>query len=161
MTAAPEPRARLALVAIHPSLHMVGAPRRSGSAILGNVPRSPTHQLAYHRCILPVGTTTLCPQNEAKTYVQLSLSYSTHHGEMHRYNDDPDRQHGGPKELSNPRPPILWLSPQAQEKKTRSPGPLDGNDQDLGQSSFTTTKHFRFRHRSPDAGRWSFGVHNQ
>ena len=151
MTAAPEPRTRLALVAIHPSLSMVVAPQRSGTVTLGNVPHSPTHYLAYHRRIRPTGTTTLHPQSKAKTYVQLSLSYSSQHCKMHRYNDDPDRQHEGPKTLSNPRTPILRLLPQVQEKKTRLSSLPDGNDHDLGQQSHTITRHFRFRHTTPDA----------
>ena len=79
MTAAQEPRARLALVAVHPSFPMVVAPQRSGTVTLGNVPRGPTRRLADRRRIRPAGTTTLYPQIEAKTYVPLSLSSSMHH----------------------------------------------------------------------------------
>ena len=61
MTATPEPRGRLALVAIHPSLTMVVAPQRNGTVTLGNVPCGPTYRLAYHRCICAAGTTTLYP----------------------------------------------------------------------------------------------------
>ena len=151
MTAAPELRACSDLVAIHPSFPMVVVPRRSGTVTLGDVPRGTTHRLAYHRCIRPAGTTTLCPQSEAKTYVRLSLSSSVHHCEMRRYDDGPDRQHEGAKTLSNPRTPILRLSPQAQEKKTCLQRPSDGYDHDMGQPLFTITRHFRFRCTSPDA----------
>ena len=61
MTATPGPRARLALVAIHPSLLMVVAPRRNGTVTLCNVPRGPIHRLAYPRRVRAAGTTTLCP----------------------------------------------------------------------------------------------------
>ena len=61
MTAAPEPRAHLALVAVHPSFPMVVAPRRSGTVTLGNVSHGPTCRLADNRHIRPAGTTTLYP----------------------------------------------------------------------------------------------------
>ena len=88
MTATPELRARLVLVAIHPSLTMVVAPRRNGTVTLGNVHRGPTHRLAYHRCIRATGTTTLCPLNEAKASVLLTLPYAMHNSKMRSYNHD-------------------------------------------------------------------------
>ena len=61
MTAAPEPRTHLALVASHPSLTMVVAPRRTGTVTPRNVPCSPTHRLAYPGHTRATGITTLCP----------------------------------------------------------------------------------------------------
>ena len=85
MTAAPEPRTSLALVAT------VVAPQRIRPVTLGNVSHGLTHRLACHRHIHPAGITTLCPQSKEKTYVQHHLPFSSHHCEMRRYNDDLDR----------------------------------------------------------------------
>ena len=61
MTAAPEPRTHLALVAHHPSLSMVVAPRRLGTVTPGGVPYSPAHRLVYPGHTHTTGINTLCP----------------------------------------------------------------------------------------------------
>ena len=144
MTAAPEPKNHLALVAVHPTLTMVVAPRRFRTIAFGNVTCIPTHRLACPGHTRATGITTLCPKTKAKASVQLSLPAANSHLEMHSDDHDVDWQHEGPSKFSHPGTLILRLSQQAQEKKARTPWPIDWNAHDLGQPSFTNTRYLRF-----------------
>ena len=76
MTAAPEPRARLALVDIHLAFPVVVAPRRSGTVTLGDVPRGPTHHLAYHRRIRPANHYLMSPKRSKNLCAALSFLFN-------------------------------------------------------------------------------------
>ena len=69
MTAAPEPKTHLGLVAVHPSHTMVVAPRRLGTIAFGNVTCVPAHRLACPGHTRATGSTTLCPKKKTKASV--------------------------------------------------------------------------------------------
>ena len=133
MTAAPEPKAYLALVAFHPSLDMVVAPRRDGTSTFSHVTCGPAHHLAHSGLHQTAGIPTLCTKKEEKASVQFSILIANTIHEMHSDDHDADRQYEGLPKFSNSGIPILRLSTQAQETKARPSSPFDRNAIDLEQ----------------------------